>query len=57
MDAREKLKDIKTRQFIWKLIKYKPLLSFTNGLVWILIQNSSLIPALVLKGIFDAISN
>lgn len=57
MDAREELKDIKTRQFILELIKYKPLLSFTNGLVWILIQNSSLIPALVLKGIFDAISN
>lgn len=56
MEVKVESKTIKTYKFIWDLIMYKPLLSFTNGLLWIIIQCSMLIPGLVMKEIFDSLN-
>ena len=57
MEAKEKFREMKTYELIWELIKYKPLLSFINGLTWLIFQNSPLIPGLIIKRIFDSLSN
>lgn len=57
MEVKEKPIEMKTYEFIWELIKYKPLLSFFNGLTWLIFQNSPLIPGLIIKRIFDSLSD
>lgn len=57
MEAKEKFREMKTYELIWELIKYKPLLSFINGLTWLIFQNSPLIPGLIIKRIFDTLSD
>lgn len=55
MESKIVSKPVKTYMLIWKLLLYKPFLSLFNGLIWIIIQSSVLIPALIIKLIFNSL--
>jgi ATP-binding cassette subfamily B protein len=57
MKSNEKHLEMKTFLYVWKLIKYKPLLCFLNTLTWIVFQNTPLIPGLIIKKIFDSLND
>jgi len=52
----EKDKNMKTYNYIWKLIKYRPWLYLINCILWIIIHASPLIPGLLAKEFFDTLS-
>lgn len=47
---------MKTYQFIWSMIRYRPWLYLLNGFVWIFIHLSPLVPGLITKEFFDALT-
>lgn len=48
--------NMKTFQYMWQLIKYRPWLYLANCLIWILIHVSPVIPGLIAKEFFDTLS-
>ncbi|MBG9795015.1 ABC transporter ATP-binding protein [Paenibacillus dendritiformis] len=47
---------MKTYQFIWSMICYRPWLYLLNGFVWILIHLSPLLPGLITREFFDTLT-
>lgn len=47
---------MRTYQFIWSLIRYRPWLYLLNGIVWILIHLSPLIAGLITREFFDTLT-
>lgn len=45
-----------TFQFLWRLIKYRPLLYIVNALAWSLIYLAPILPGMVTKWFFDLLS-
>lgn len=45
-----------TRRYLWRLMRYRPRLYLTNGLLWTIIHLSPLAPGLVAKAFFDALT-
>ena len=52
----EKNNNMRTYNYIWKLIKYRPWLYTLNCILWIIIHVSPLIPGLIAKEFFDTLS-
>ena len=46
---------MKTWQYLWRMILYRPWLYTANGVLWFLIYVSALIPGLVLQAFFNAL--
>ena len=46
---------MKTYQFLWQMIRYRPLLYTTNAILWALIHLSPLIPGLILQQFFNTL--
>lgn len=53
MEVREKLNGMKTYEFLWELIKYKPLVYLGNTICWVLVHLAPLIPGIIIKEVFD----
>ncbi len=47
---------MKTYQFMWRMIRYRPWLYLANCLLWALIHISPLVPGLIAQAFFDTIS-
>ena len=46
---------MKTYQFLWRMIRYRPLLYTGNAILWALIHLSPLIPGLILQQFFNTL--
>ena len=53
MEMRQKLNGMKTYEFLWELIKYKPLVYLGNTICWVLVHLAPLIPGIIIKEVFD----
>ncbi|MBA3470592.1 MAG: ABC transporter ATP-binding protein [Herpetosiphonaceae bacterium] len=47
---------MKTYQFLWQLIRYRPWLYLLNATLWTLIHLSPLVPGLIIREFFDTLS-
>ncbi len=47
---------MKTYQFMWRMIRYRPWLYLANGLLWALIHVFPLLPGLVAREFLDTLS-
>ena len=47
---------MKTYQYMWRLIRYRPWLYGLNAILWTLVHASSLIPGLLIREFFDTLS-
>ena len=47
---------MKTYQFLWRMIRYRPWLYLADCLLWTLIHISPLVPGLIAQAFFDTIS-
>ncbi|MEG0772206.1 ABC transporter ATP-binding protein [Clostridium sp.] len=52
----ESKKNKNTFYYMWRLIRYRPWLYLVNCILWIIIHTSPLIPGLITKEFFDALS-
>ena len=48
---------MKTRTFLWEMIRYRPVLYAFNALAWTLIHLSPLLPGLVIQRFFNVLNN
>lgn len=48
---------MKTYQFMWTMIRYRPWLYTLNGIVWILIHYGPIIPGLIISKLLDTLAN
>jgi ATP-binding cassette subfamily B protein len=47
---------MKTWQYMWQLIRYRPWLYTANGVLWVLIHLSPMAPGLIAKAFFDTLT-
>ena len=47
---------VKTYQFLWQLIRYRPWLYLLNATLWTLVHLSPLVPGLIIREFFDTLS-
>jgi ATP-binding cassette subfamily B protein len=47
---------VKTYQFLWQLIRYRPWLYLLNAILWTLVHLSPLVPGLIIREFFDTLS-
>lgn len=53
MEIKKKAEEMKTYEFMWALIKYKPLVYFINTLLWVFHHLAPIVPGIILKKVFD----
>ena len=46
---------MKTYQFMWRMIRFRPWLYLTNGVLWTLIHMAPLVPGLIARAFLDTL--
>ncbi|SHJ91213.1 ATP-binding cassette, subfamily B [Hathewaya proteolytica DSM 3090] len=57
MELKQNYKSMKTYQFLWELIKYKPLVYLCNTFCWVLVHLSPLVPGLIIEKVFNVLGD